>query len=606
MKYSESNKPMVCMMTQSTCYKGTNEMTPLGVLWHSTGANNPELRRYVQPDDNAPNRTELLALLGKNAYNNDWNHVYRKAGLNCWIGKLADGTVTTVQTMPWNYKPQGCGAAYTNGPSCNDGWIQFEICEDNLTNKAYFDQVYNEACEITAYLCNMYNLDPHGTVTYSGVKVPVILCHADSYKLGLGSNHGDVYNWFNKYGKTMDDVRNDVAKLMGENISKPITPAPITPAAPETGEMFRVRKSQEDSESQIGAYKILDNAKQACDKAGVAYHVYNSKGEEVYPNKKIDISKVDTSAADPKKVWNFLKQKGLNDYGIAGLMGNLYAESGLRSTNLQNSYEKSLGMTDAEYTASVDAEIYDNFVKDSAGYGLAQWTYWSRKQAMLNYHKATGKSIGDLDTQLEFLVKELSENYKNVWNTLKTATSITEASNAVLLQFERPADQSLTVQTNRANFSKQYYDKYHIAKVETETAVNNIQKNDIVKIRKDAVYYGGKSSIPSWVIAKNWIVKEVSGNRAIIDKSEDGKNAINSPIDVKYLELVGKKKEEFKPYLVKVNVDKLNYRQGPGLNYSAKGTVSRNEVYTIVEEQDGWGKLKSGAGWISLSYVIKV
>ena len=72
MKYSESNKPLVCMMTQSTCYKGTSKMKPLGVLWHSTGANNPTLKRYVQPDDNASNREELIALIGKNQYKNDW------------------------------------------------------------------------------------------------------------------------------------------------------------------------------------------------------------------------------------------------------------------------------------------------------------------------------------------------------------------------------------------------------------------------------------------------------------------------------------------------------------------------------------------------------
>ena len=61
MKYSKSNPPMKCMMTQSTCYKGTKKMTVKGVLWHSTGANNPTLKRYVQPDDSAPDRAELLS-----------------------------------------------------------------------------------------------------------------------------------------------------------------------------------------------------------------------------------------------------------------------------------------------------------------------------------------------------------------------------------------------------------------------------------------------------------------------------------------------------------------------------------------------------------------
>ena len=85
-------------------------------------------------------------------------------------------------------------------------------------------------------------------------------------------------------------------------------------------------------------------------------------------------------------------------------MGNLYAESGLSPINLQNSYNTKLKYSDAAYTDAVDNGKYTNFVKDSAGYGLAQWTYWSRKQNLLNYAKSTGKSIGDLNMQLEFLM----------------------------------------------------------------------------------------------------------------------------------------------------------------------------------------------------------
>lgn len=212
MKYNANNKPLVCMQTTSRCYKNTRKMEVKGVLWHSTGTNNPYLKRYVQPSDNASDRAEMLKLLGKNQYNNDWNHTERSAGMNCFIGKLADGTVTTVQTMPWDYRPWGCGSGKMG--SCNDGWIQFEICEGNLTDKSYFNKVYKEACEITAYLCKMYNLDPKGYTIMNGVKVPVILCHADSYKYGMGGNHADVLHWFRKHGKTMNDVRNDVADLM--------------------------------------------------------------------------------------------------------------------------------------------------------------------------------------------------------------------------------------------------------------------------------------------------------------------------------------------------------------------------------------------------------
>ena len=69
-------------------------------------------------------------------------------------------------------------------------------------------------------------------------------------------------------------------------------------------------------------------------------------------------------------------------------MGNLEAESAMTPTNLQNSYESKLGMNDAEYTASVDAGVYTNFATDAAGYGLAQWTWNTRKQALLNHCKS--------------------------------------------------------------------------------------------------------------------------------------------------------------------------------------------------------------------------
>lgn len=175
-----------------------------------------------------------------------------------------------------------------------------------------------------------------------------------------------------------------------------------------------------------------------------------------------------TGKTNEEKIWNYLKAQGLTDCGCAGLMGNLYAESGLIPTNLQNSYEKKLGYTDATYTEAVDSGAYSNFVKDSAGYGLAQWTYWSRKKGLLDYANAAGKSIGDLETQLGYLMQELAGSFKAVLNTLKSATTVKAASNAVLLQFERPADQSASVQTKRAGYGQTYYDKYAAEDAEKE------------------------------------------------------------------------------------------------------------------------------------------
>ena len=466
MKYTDKNKPLVCMQTQSTCYKGTRTMTVLGVLFHSTGANNPNIKRYVQPSDNASDRAEMLKLIGTNAYHNDWNHIEHQAGLNAWIGKLADGTVAAVQTMPWNYRPWGCGSGSKG--SCNTGWIQFEICEDALTDASYFSKVYQEAVELTAYLCKLYGIDPNGTAKCGSVTVPTILCHADSHKLGLGSNHGDVLHWFPKFGKSMATVRSDVAALLAEGGSSGGTEPPAD-TQPVT-----------DTE---------------------------------------------------KTIWDFLYGKLGNAYGAAGLMGNLYAESALKPGNLQNTYEKSLGLTDAQYTAAVDNGSYTNFVKDSAGYGLAQWTYWSRKQALLQFAQAAGKSIGDLQMQLDFLWSEI-QGYKTVLNTLKTATSVKAASDSVLTGYERPADQGDAVKAKRAGYGQGYYDKY--AKAETPAQTD--------------------ASVP---------------------------------------------------FLVRVSITDLNIRKGPGTSYARVKYIPRG-VYTIVEVQGTWGRLKSGAGWISLNYVTRL
>ena len=173
-----------------------------------------------------------------------------------------------------------------------------------------------------------------------------------------------------------------------------------------------------------------------------------------------------------KIIWDYFKSKGLSDFGVAGLMGNLYAESALDPTNLQQTYERKLKYTDEAYTKAVDDGTYQSFIRDSAGYGLAQWTYWTRKRSLLHYAQEHEKSIGDLGMQLDFLYKELSENYKAVLSVLVNATSVLEASNIFLFKFERPANQDESVQQKRASYGQKYYDKF--AKVVIDDTTDNI------------------------------------------------------------------------------------------------------------------------------------
>ena len=199
-----------------------------------------------------------------------------------------------------------------------------------------------------------------------------------------------------------------------------------------------------------------------------------------------DLGKIQKELTNEERIWRFLKEMGLNDFAVAGIMGNLYAESGLSPINLENYYESKLGMTDEEYTAAVDNGSYSKFIHDSAGYGLAQWTYWSRKQGLLEMAQGKGVSIGDLDMQLEYLWQEML-GYHGMMAKLKAATSVQEASNAVLLDFEHPADQSEAVQFARARMGQDFYDEYALTSRLGET-----EKED------EEMRYNTVDDVPEW------------------------------------------------------------------------------------------------------------
>ena len=244
-------------MTNSTCYRKAGKSKKTGIVVHSTGANNPYIRRYVQPLNTDSNYLEIIDDLGVNRYSNDWNHVKRQAGVHAFIGKNAKGIVETYQVLPYKkdawgvgkgllmpagtkyyldakltqyagklktqtkttaivgnsnatyfknangtklYCPASSGLSYNFSPNAR---IQFEICEDDLTNKDYFYAAMKEAQEYCAYLCKEY-----------GWNVDKICSHYESYHAGYGCNHGDPDNWLKKFGKDMNWFRSQVSQIM--------------------------------------------------------------------------------------------------------------------------------------------------------------------------------------------------------------------------------------------------------------------------------------------------------------------------------------------------------------------------------------------------------
>lgn len=238
------------IFTNNACYKAGRTITPKGIMVHSTGANNPTLKRYVGPDD---------GLLGKNQYNNHWNQpMERQVCVHGFIGKLADGNIATYQTLPWNHR------GWHAGGSANDTHISFEICEDGLTDSSYFNKVYTEAVELCAHLCQLYGLTEKN-----------IICHSEGYKRGIASNHGDVMHWFPRFGKNMDTFRAAVKEKLAGSTGG-------TTGGTLTGDtLYRVRKSWADKASQKGAFKVLDNAKRCADQ-NAGYAVFDEGGKTVY------------------------------------------------------------------------------------------------------------------------------------------------------------------------------------------------------------------------------------------------------------------------------------------------------------------------------------
>ena len=182
------------ILKNNDCYKAGKTFIPRGVMIHSTGANNPHLSRYVPGNDE----------IGRNTGGNHWDMSGTTACVHAFVGKLADGSVGVVQTLPWNRR--GWHAGKGSCGSANDTHISFEICEDGLQDAGYFSAVYQAAVELTADLCKQYGLDPE----VDGV----VICHSEGHAREIASNHADVMHWFPIHGKSMDTLRADVTRVM--------------------------------------------------------------------------------------------------------------------------------------------------------------------------------------------------------------------------------------------------------------------------------------------------------------------------------------------------------------------------------------------------------
>lgn len=310
-----------CILTANDCYKTGRYITPKGVMVHSTGANNPSVARYAQPLESDSNYQAIIDKIGFNRNHNDWNCSGTSACVHGFIGKFADGSVGTVQALPWNMRGWHAGTG-TSGYSANNTHISFEICEDGLEDSDYFNKVYKEAVELTAMLCKTYGLDP--------AKDGVVICHSEGYSRGVASNHSDVMHWFPKHGKSMDTFRADVkAQMSGGSVAPPVPEQPVTPT-----------KSVEEIAKEVvaGQWGNGTDRKAKLEAAGYDYDEVQAKVNELLG------TSTSTPAPAPTKTIDQLAQEVIaGKWGSGTDRKNKLQEAGYDYNAVQNRVNELLG-----------------------------------------------------------------------------------------------------------------------------------------------------------------------------------------------------------------------------------------------------------------------
>lgn len=199
------NKPIECIFNDIPCVANRSEpCVPIGIVVHSTGANNKNLKRYVQPSKTDPNYDEIISVIGLNKNNNSWNRKSSKKSAHYVGGINAEGKFMFAHCVPedlcsWTIG-KGKNGSYNYEPTAH---IQIEICEDNLSDFNYFTEMYMELVELCADICARHNF-----------KVSSVVSHKEAHKLGYGSNHKDIDHWLEKFGVTMDILRKDIQECI--------------------------------------------------------------------------------------------------------------------------------------------------------------------------------------------------------------------------------------------------------------------------------------------------------------------------------------------------------------------------------------------------------
>lgn len=182
--------------TKNRCYQQGRKVTHSGILVHSTGAVNRNLKRYV----------DATEYLGENTNGNHWNTEKAEKAVHAFIGYDKDEKIIVAECLPLDISCWGSGSG-KNG-SCNRTHIQFEICQGSDTDAAYYKASIAVAEKYCAHLCKE-----------RGWTANDIISHKEAAEAGKASNHGDPDSWMKKFGDSMDQFRSRVNVLLGVTVT---------------------------------------------------------------------------------------------------------------------------------------------------------------------------------------------------------------------------------------------------------------------------------------------------------------------------------------------------------------------------------------------------
>lgn len=201
------------------------------------------------------------------------------------------------------------------------------------------------------------------------------------------------------------------------------------------------------------------------------------------------------------QIWKYFLNQGYTKAGAAAILGNMQAESGLNPNCLQIDYRSALGYTSESYTKAVDSGTYSKskFCYDQAGYGLVQWTYWSRKEFLYDFAKTKGTSISNLSTQVLAVDNELQTNgsFKSIYSLLTSSNDVSQCAGSFFSVYEGAAGGEVEKQ-KRISYAKNIYNSYVNSDLSSvPSLVNQATSENSLNIPQLAVNWAVKTASDS-------------------------------------------------------------------------------------------------------------